>query len=232
MLIPLTLNKCNPTTVDAPAVIDTTVFAGKETSSPIQVRDRTPYISLVLIGGVFFDATTATTLQSQPVEYLTTIKDREDNAPSPVTLSPIPPCSEKTALPMLLPISPWPQTHSSPGASSASSGVLTSANPGRHHYSREALLTIWKHVKALSQYYAAAWIVINRGFETHEISATGFHRYRLGSVWPNPCHTLTCECGSCTCSGGYSLVSATSLHVCWPLSTLEQLLDYPPCHYA
>src|SRR5712671_1867018 len=83
MLIPLTLNKCNPTIVDAPAVIDTTVFAGKETSSPIQVRDRTPYISLVLIGGVFFDATTATTLQSQPVEYLTTIKDREDNAPSP-----------------------------------------------------------------------------------------------------------------------------------------------------
>jgi len=134
--------------------LDTAIFARSATQGPIQTRDGTPRISLVPIRGAFFDTATATALQSQPVEYLTAIKDRENNALSPLSLSPIPPCSEKTASLTPLPILPQPQTGGLSGASSTSSGVLTSVDPDGDCYSRETLLTLWKRTKALVQYHA------------------------------------------------------------------------------
>src|SRR5712671_2564149 len=79
---------------DSPTVIDTAVFAGTSSTGPVQVRDRTPHLSFVPIRGAFIDADTIALLQSQPAAYLTTIKDGENNAPSPLSLSPIPPHSE------------------------------------------------------------------------------------------------------------------------------------------
>jgi len=114
---------------------------------PIQVRDGTPCISLVPIGGVFFDTATAAALQSQPVEYLTTIKDGENNALSPLTLSLVPLCSEKSASPMPLPIPLQPQTDNRSRDNSATDSVLTRADPDRDRYSQEMLLTLWKWVK-------------------------------------------------------------------------------------
>jgi len=84
---------------DSPAVIDTAIFAGTDSRGPVQVRDGTPRLSFVPIGGALIDDDTAASLQSQPVAYLAAIKDREDNAPSPLTLSPIPLRSEKSTSP-------------------------------------------------------------------------------------------------------------------------------------
>jgi len=119
---------------DSPVVIDTTVFAGTSSMGPIQVRDRTPCLSFVPIGGTFINADTITSLQSQPVAYLAAIKDGENNAPLPLTLSPIPPCSEKSASPIPLPIPLRPQTDNRSGASSANDSVLTSTDPDRDRY--------------------------------------------------------------------------------------------------
>jgi len=93
---------------DSPVVIDTAVFTGTSSTGPIQVRDGTPRLSFVPVGGAFIDADTITSLQSQPAAYLAAIKDGEDNAPLPLTLSLIPPCSEKSTSPIPLPIPPRP----------------------------------------------------------------------------------------------------------------------------
>src|SRR5712672_2152767 len=82
-----------------PVIIDTAVFAGTNSTGPIQDRDGTPRLSFVPVGGTFIDADTIASLQSQPATYLAAIKDGEDNAPSPLTLSPVPPRSEKSASP-------------------------------------------------------------------------------------------------------------------------------------
>src|SRR5712672_2703338 len=134
---------------DSPAVINTAVFAGTSSTGPIQVRDGTPHLSFVPVGGTFIDADTIASLQSQPAAYLAAIKDGEDNAPSPLTLSPAPPCSEKSTSPIPLPIPPRPQADNRSGASSADNSVLTSADPDRDRYSCETLLMLWKRVKAL-----------------------------------------------------------------------------------
>src|SRR5712672_1387719 len=138
---------------DSPAVIDTAIFAGTNSTSPIQARDGTPRLNFVPIGGTFIDDDTIASLQSQPATYLAAIKDREDNAPSPLTLSPIPPRSEKSASPSPLPIPPRPQTDNRSGASSANDSVLTSADPDRDRYSPETLLALWGRVKALGKYH-------------------------------------------------------------------------------
>jgi len=122
-------------------------------TGPVQTRDGTPRLSFVPIGGMFIDADTITSLQSQPAAYLAAIQDGENNAPSPLTLSPIPPRSEKSASPVPLPIPLRPQTDNRSGASSANNSVLTSADPDRDRYSPETLLTLWKRVKALGQYH-------------------------------------------------------------------------------
>src|SRR5712675_2885899 len=83
-----------------PAVIDTAVFAGMSSTGPVQVRDGTPRLSFVPVGGAFIDADTAASLQSQPATYLAAVQDGEDNAPSPLTLSPVPPHSEKSSSPV------------------------------------------------------------------------------------------------------------------------------------
>src|SRR5712671_3528469 len=138
---------------DSPTVIDTAIFAGTSSTGPIQVRDGTPHLSFVPIGGASFDADTATLLQGQLAAYLTAIKDREDNALSPLTLSPIPPRSEKSTSPVPLPIPPRPQADNRSGASSANDSVLTSADPDRDRYSPKTLLTLWERVKALGRYH-------------------------------------------------------------------------------
>jgi len=108
----------------AATILDATIFARQNVQSSVQIRDGTPCLSLVPIGGAFIDITTATALQSQPAEYLAAIKNGEDNALSPLTLSPIPARSEETASPALLPIPPRLKNHSQPGAGSTASGVL------------------------------------------------------------------------------------------------------------
>jgi len=138
---------------DSPAVIDTAVFAGMSSTGPIQIGDGTPRLSFVPIGGTFIDADTISSLQSQPATYLAAIKDREDNAPSPLTLSSIPMRSEKSASPVPLPIPLRPQADNRSGASSANDSVLTSADPDRDRYSHETLLALWKQVKALGRYH-------------------------------------------------------------------------------
>src|SRR5712672_634197 len=45
---------------DSPAVIDTAIFAGTSNTGPIQVRDGTPRLAFVPIGGTFIDANTIT----------------------------------------------------------------------------------------------------------------------------------------------------------------------------
>src|SRR5712675_1680152 len=120
-------------------VLNTVVFAGTSSTGPVQAGDGTPRLSFVPIGGAFIDADTIASLQSQPVAYLAAIKDGENNAPSPLTLSPVPPRSEKSASPIPLPIPPRPQTDNHSGATSADSGVLTSADPDRDCYSHETL---------------------------------------------------------------------------------------------
>jgi len=103
---------------DSPAVVDTAVFTGMSSTGPIQVRDGTPHLSFVPIRGAFIDADTIASLQSQPAAYLAAIKDGKDNALSPLSLSPVPPHSEKSASPSLLPIPPRPQADNHSGASS------------------------------------------------------------------------------------------------------------------
>src|SRR5712672_2104504 len=141
------------TVKDSPAVIDTAVFAGMSSMGPVQVRDGTPRLSFVPIRGTFIDADTIASLQSQPATYLAAIQDRENNAPSPLTLSPIPPRSEKSTSPVPLPIPPRPQADNRSGASSTDNSVLTSADPDRDRYSPETLLTLWRQVKALGKYH-------------------------------------------------------------------------------
>src|SRR5712672_2429851 len=138
---------------DSPAVIDTAVFAGTSSTGPVQVRDGTPRLSFVPVGGAFIDDDTIASLQSQPTTYLAAIKDREDNAPSPLTLSPVPPRSEKSTSPVPLPIPPRPQDDNRSGASSANNSVLTSADPDRDRYSPETLHSLWERVKALGKYH-------------------------------------------------------------------------------
>src|SRR5712672_736448 len=138
---------------DSSAVIDTAIFAGTSSTNPVKVRDGTPRLSFVPIRGSFIDADTAASLQSQPAAYLTAIKDREDNALSPLTLSPIPPRSEKSTSPSPLPIPPRPQDDNRSRANSANDSILTSADPDRERYSPETLLALWKRVKALGRYH-------------------------------------------------------------------------------
>jgi len=184
----MTLSPITPVK-DSPTVIDTAIFAGTSSTGPVQVRDGTPRLSFVPIGGAFIDADTITSLQGQPAAYLTTIKDREDNAPSPLTLSPIPLCSEKSASPVLLPIPPRPQTDNRSGASSADSSVLTSADPDRDCYSRETLLTLWKRVKALGRYHAAHGRRYPGGFSLPGLSKTAVMIWELNAA-PNPPENL------------------------------------------
>src|SRR5712675_1831176 len=138
---------------DSPAVIDAAIFAGTSSTGPIQVRDGTPRLAFVPLRGAFIDADTIASLQSQPTTYLAAIKDGENNAPSPLTLSPVPPRSEKSTSPVPLPIPPRPQADNRSGASSANDSVLTSADPDRDRYSSETLLTLWRQVKALGKYH-------------------------------------------------------------------------------
>src|SRR5712675_2976256 len=132
---------------DSPAIIDTAVFAGMSSMGPVQVRDGTSCLSFVPVGGAFIDPDTIASLQSQPAAYLAAIQDGENNAPSPLTLSLIPPRSEKSASPVPLPIPLRPQADNRSGASSANNSVLTSADPDRDRYSPETLLALWKWVK-------------------------------------------------------------------------------------
>jgi len=174
---------------DSPTVINTAVFAGMSSMGPVQVRDGTPCLSFVPVGGTFIDADTIASLQSQPAAYLATIKDREDNAPSPLTLSPIPPCSEKSASPTPLPIPPRPQTDNRSGAGSADNSVLTSADPDRDHYNHETLLTLWKQVKALRQYHAEHGRRYPGGFSLPGLSKTAVMIQELNDM-PNPPQNL------------------------------------------
>src|SRR5712671_1748370 len=174
---------------DSPTVINTAVFAGMSSMGPVQVRDGTPCLSFVPVGGTFIDADTIASLQSQPAAYLATIKDGENNAPSPLTLSPIPPCSEKSASPIPLPIPPRPQTDNRSGASSTNNSVLTSADPDRDHYSRKTLLTLWKRVKALGRYHAEHGRCYPGGFSLPGLSKTAVMIQELNAM-PNPPESL------------------------------------------
>src|SRR5712672_2886067 len=170
---------------DSPTVIDTAVFAGTSSTGPVQVRDGTPHLSFVPVGGAFIDTNTIASLQSQPVAYLAAIKDGEDNAPSPLTLSPIPPRSEKSASPVPLPIPLRPQADNRSGANSADNSVLTSADPDRDRYSHETLLTLWKQVKALGQYHAEHGRRYPRGFSLPGLSKTAVMIRELNAT-PTP----------------------------------------------
>jgi len=174
---------------DSPTVVDATVFTGTSSTGPIQVRDGTPRLSFVPIGGAFIDTNTITSLQGQPVAYLTAIKDGEDNAPLPLTLSPVPLCSEKSALPSPLSIPLRPQTDNHSGASSAHDSVLTSADPDRDCYSHETLLTLWKWVKALGWYHTEHGQCYPGGFSLPGLSKTAVMIRELNAV-PNPPENL------------------------------------------
>src|SRR5712672_2476426 len=138
---------------DSPAIIDTAIFAGTSSTGPIQVRDGTPRLAFVPLGGTFIDADTIASLQSQPTTYLAAIKDGENNAPSPLALSPTSPRPEKSASPSPIPIPPRSQTDNRSGAYSANDSILTSADPDRDRYSPETLLALWRRVKALGKYH-------------------------------------------------------------------------------
>jgi len=98
---------------------------------------------------------TAAAPQTEPIGPSNADKDGEDNAPSPLALSPIPPRSEKSPSPPPLPTPSRPQPSSQSRADSSHSGVLISSGADRECHSPEDLSTLWRQVKALDRYHTA-----------------------------------------------------------------------------
>src|SRR5882672_7546726 len=121
-----TLPPCSPVQA-TPTIVDAAVFAGTRTTGPVQVRDGTPHLSFVPIGGTFSDATTAP--QTKPIGHAN--KDGENNAPSPLALSPNPPRTEENSSPPPIPIPPRSQSSDQPGTNSVHRSVLIGADTDR-----------------------------------------------------------------------------------------------------
>jgi len=157
---------------DDPIVLDATVFAGTNTMGPVQTRDGTPHLSFVPIGGTFVTDNKDDPPPTQPKEHPTTNKEGGDNAPTPLSLSPIPPHSEKSTSPTPLPIPPRPQNPRHPGTDSDHDSTLTSHDPDRDRYSPKTLLRLWRRVKALKQYYTEHHRHYPSGFSLPGLSKT------------------------------------------------------------
>jgi len=170
------------------AAVDVAVFAGTNDANPVQARDRTPALSFVPIGGTF-TYTNNTTPQTEPMDHPANNEDREDHAPSPLTLSPTSPQPEKSTSLSPIPIPPRPQHNRQSGTDSPRSSMLPGTDPDRERHGQEAMSTLWRRVKALHRYHAAHQRQYPGGFSLPGLAKTTIMVKRLTEM-PEPPQSL------------------------------------------